>query len=60
MSTEKTINDAASPADSLTGMTLDGPPIDVEKTLEGQALLVIGCTGFLGKVWSHVCFRGSR
>jgi len=35
----------------MTGMTLEGPPIDVEKTLDGQALLVIGCTGFLGKVW---------
>jgi long-chain acyl-CoA synthetase len=27
------------------------PPLDVAKALKGKDLIVIGCTGFLGKVW---------
>ena len=27
------------------------PPLNVSEALRGQNLIVIGCTGFLGKVW---------
>ena len=30
---------------------INGDPIDVAATLAGKDLIVIGATGFLGKVW---------